>query len=188
MLTGGSANGADGRRKLKRSIGIVLGLLAAAAAPGGAEDFQAKVRTVLPQAAEFRESGARSYAILDASGRTLGVLQLERLDDRQRKLGYGGVIEIALVVNTEDEIVGVLVGRNQETPRFLNRVVASDFLKQWNKMTLARAATADVDAVSGATYTSTAIAYGVKKLSAALLAERQEPESKVQSAAPGHAD
>ena len=133
--------------------------------------FHRQVRKAMPETDSFHRKGKAVWEILDRSGSRLGTLYLETVDDSQRTMGFGGPIEIAIVVNGKDEISGILVGKNQETPRFLKRVAAAGFLKKWNGMTLKKAAETDMDTVSGATYTSAAIASGVKKLAASLIGE-----------------
>jgi len=164
--------------KLWSLAGMLLGALVCAA--GSAEDFQAKVRAAMPEAAKFVRRGSAAWEIQNASGKKLGMLHLESIDDGERKMGFGGTIEVALTLNDKDEISGVLIGRNQETPAFLNRVSAAGFLQKWNGMTLKQAAAAEVDAVTGATYSSAAIAFGVKKLAASLLGEtpQKAPEAE----------
>ena len=135
-----------------------------------AQVFQEKTRELMPRAARFRESGGQSWEILDDSGGEIGTLHQERISDSERQSGFGGTVEVALVTGADGKIVGALVGKNQETPGFLRRVVASGFLKRWNGMTAKQAAKADVDAVTGATYSSNAISHGVKTLAKSIAA------------------
>lgn len=136
--------------------------------------FHKQVREKMPGLASFSRKGSRSWDILDKDGKKLGSLHLENIDDSQRKKGYKGTIEVAIVLNEKDEICGVLVGKNQETPAFLKRVQAAGFLEKWNGMTLKKAAETDMDTVSRATFSSSAIAFGVKQLAASLLGEGSE--------------
>ena len=135
-----------------------------------AQVFREKTRELMPGAARFRERGGQSWEILDDSGGKIGALHQERISDSERQSGFGGTVEVALVTGTDGKIVGALVGKNQETPGFLRRVVASGFLKRWNGMTVKQAAEVDVDAVTGATYSSNAISHGVKTLANSLSA------------------
>ena len=80
-------------------------------------------------------------------------------------------IEIALVLTPERRITRVLIGKNSETPRWLEKVKNSGFFTRWQNMTLAEAAAKKADAVTGATYTSTAIADGVYRCAAAYCEE-----------------
>ena len=155
------------KHKLLLSIGTLFAVLFCAAAEP-APVFQKKTREVLPAAARFRESAPLSWEILDGSGAKLGMLHQERIADNERQQGFGGTVEIAIVTRPDGKIAGVLVGKNQETPGFLNRVVNSGFLEKWNGMSLQDAAETTVDTVTSATYSSGAIAHGVKTLAADL--------------------
>ena len=161
---------------MKKTSFILAGALCflsvlTSAGDAGETLFHKQVREKMPALASFHQTGSRSWELLDKEGKKLGTLHLENIDDSQRKEGYAGTIEVALVVNEKDEIAGVLIGKNQETPRFLKRVQASGFLEKWNGMTLRKASENDMDTVSRATYSSSAIAYGVKNLAASLLGE-----------------
>ena len=158
------------KHKLLLSIGTLFAVLFCAAADP-APVFQKKTRELLPAAARFRESAPLSWEILDGSGAKLGMLHQERIADNERQQGFGGTIEIALVTGGDGKIAGVLVGKNQETPGFLNRVVNSGFLEKWNGMSMQDAAETTVDTVTSATYSSGAIAHGVKTLAADLADE-----------------
>lgn len=137
--------------------------------------FHKQIRKKMPELASFRQKGSRAWELLDKDGKKLGMLYLENIEDSQRLKGYAGPVEVALVLNEKDEISGVLVGRNQETPRFLKRVEASGFLNKWNGMTLQKASETEMDTVSRATFSSRAIASGVKKLAASILGEEASP-------------
>ena len=164
---------------MKKSTFILietLNLLSAFCLAAGDEEtlFHKQVREKMPGLASFSRKGSRSWDILDKDGKKLGSLHLENIDDSQRKKGYKGTIEVAIVLNEKEEICGVLVGKNQETPAFLKRVQAAGFLEKWNGMTLKKAAETDMDIVSRATFSSSAIAFGVKQLAASLLGEGSE--------------
>ena len=164
---------------MKKSTFILIGtlnLLSAFCLAAGDEEtvFHKQVREKMPALASFARKGSRSWDLLDKDGKKLGSLHLENIDDSQRKKGYKGPIEVAIVLNANDEICGVLIGKNQETPRFLKRVQAAGFLEKWNGMALQKAAETDMGTVSRATYSSSAIAYGVRKLAASLLGEETE--------------
>ena len=169
------------KRKLLLSIGTLFAVLCCAAAEP-ADVFRKGTKELMPAAAKFREAATGSWEILDASGARLGMLHQERIADNERQQGFGGTIEIALVTGSDGKIAGVLIGKNQETPGFLNRVIGSGFLEKWNGMTMREAAEAAVDTVTSATYSSGAIAHGVKTLAAAL-ADGDKPATGEKPAA-----
>ena len=80
-------------------------------------------------------------------------------------LGYAGPIYLKLQV-VNDTIKRVEVTENTETPSFFDEVVESGLLKSWDNMSLNQATTMQVDALSGATYTSNAILQTLQKTAA----------------------
>ncbi len=74
--------------------------------------------------------------------------------------GYNGPTPLKIHIKG-DVIQKIEALPNQETPGFFARV-QENLLNKWNGMTVKQAATADVDAVSGATYSSNAVKENVK--------------------------
>ena len=79
--------------------------------------------------------------------------------------GYAGETPLMVALDTKQQIVCVQMLDNQETPGFLQKVVNAGLLKSWDGMKPAKAVKKNVDAVSGATYSSTSI---IQTLQAAL--------------------
>lgn len=77
-------------------------------------------------------------------------------------IGYGGPTPLLIGVDTKGKIVGVQVLENAETPSFLRRVVRSGFLDNWNGLSVSDALQKEVDHVTGATFTSKAIAQSMQ--------------------------
>ncbi len=77
--------------------------------------------------------------------------------------GYGGAVPLEIRVDPSGTITKITVLGNSETPKFLQRVLDGGLLAHWNgKKAEAVLNEPDVDAVSGATYTSTAIIANVR--------------------------
>jgi len=157
---------------------ICLGFLAASAAaacggeiPSAVKPFLADpaLQPVKAKAFVLRKPGV--YAVRDASGNPQGTLYVETIGDNERQKGYAGTIEVAILADNQNRVAGVLIGRNHETPNYLNRVRKSGFLKSWNKLKLEEVPGKQVDTVTRATYSSGAILSGVRKLAAARAAE-----------------
>jgi electron transport complex protein RnfG len=74
--------------------------------------------------------------------------------------GYNGPTPLNIYIKN-DKIQKIEALPNDETPGFFERV-KSGMLDKWNGMTVAQAATANVDAVTGATYSSNAVKENVK--------------------------
>ncbi len=70
--------------------------------------------------------------------------------------GYGGAVPLTVYLKN-DRVARVEVRANRETPDFLEYVIGKGLLERWNGLTLSEVASLEVDAVTGATYTSTAI-------------------------------
>lgn len=74
--------------------------------------------------------------------------------------GYNGPTPLKIYIK-EDKIEKVEALPNDETPRFFE-MVKTGLLNKWNGMTIKQAASAKVDAVTGATYSSNAVKENVR--------------------------
>lgn len=74
--------------------------------------------------------------------------------------GYNGPTPLNIYIK-EDKIEKIEALPNDETPRFFE-MVKTNLLHKWNGMTVKQAATANVDAVTGATYSSNAVKENVR--------------------------
>lgn len=166
---------------LKRIVCCAAAALALAA--GGAEipnevkPFVKDAGPLLAGAEAFVLQKPGVYRVKDAAGKPLGTLYVETVKDDRRKMGYAGTIEVAIFADNDNNVAGVLLGRNQETPSYLNRVRKAGFLQSWNKLKLEEVPGKEVDTVTRATYSSDAILAGVRNLAAAqtVKAEPAEP-------------
>ncbi|MGN0236997.1 MAG: FMN-binding protein [Lepagella sp.] len=75
--------------------------------------------------------------------------------------GYGGAVPVEIYL-TDQKIDSIVLLPNMETVSFVDRVKESGLLESWNGKSITEALEAPVDAVSGATYTSTAIINNVR--------------------------
>lgn len=76
-------------------------------------------------------------------------------------IGYAGPVPVEITLR-DGKIEKVEALDNTETPAFFSNVVSSGLLDSWQGMTAAEAAEAEVDAVTGATYSSTALIQNVR--------------------------
>lgn len=74
--------------------------------------------------------------------------------------GYNGPTPLNIYIK-DDKIQKIEALPNDETPGFFARVQES-LLSKWNGMTVKQAASANVDAISGATYSSNAVKENVR--------------------------
>ena len=88
--------------------------------------------------------------------------------------GFNGPTPLLIALDAENRIKNVVLLENQETPNFAQHVVEGGLYEAWNGLTPDEALNKDVDAVSGATYTSN----GVKKSLIARLKAYQRQSKK----------
>lgn len=98
------------------------------------------------------------YEIQNAKGDKVGTLLFSSPYSDGVK-GFNGPTPLLIALDAEGRIKTVALLDNEETPRFAQRVVEGGLYEAWNGLTVDEALGKDVDAVSGATYTSN----GVKK-------------------------
>lgn len=132
-------------------------LTAAEAAPAECRQYTDDIQAILPNAAAYGSMTARKVQLLDAKNQVIGYLLLPPAGKRERVEGYNGVVNAAVVVSPDNKILGVVIGENNETPRFLDRLRNAGFLKRWNGKKPSEAAKLKVDAVTRATYSSNAV-------------------------------
>ncbi|GAH52873.1 unnamed protein product, partial [marine sediment metagenome] len=73
--------------------------------------------------------------------------------------GYGGAMELAIMVDTSGGVIGLNVLSHKETPSYMNRISKKNLKKDLIGKTYSDSLTEgiDIDAVTGATYSSRAI-------------------------------
>ena len=166
------------KRLLVFATAVSALLAVGAEVPEPVKPFVKEAERVFPEAGEFTLLKPGVYQVRDGNSNVLGSLYLETIGDSERQFGYAGTIEIAVLFDKEQRVAGVLIGKNQETPSFLNRVRAARFLESWNKLKMNEIPGKEVDFVTGATYSSSAIHAGVRKLAESYL-KMAENEKKV---------
>lgn len=76
--------------------------------------------------------------------------------------GFGDNIPLAIVFNSNDEVEQIYFFPNNETKSWLNMLEKDGFFETWNSLSAEKALDLEVNAVSGATYSSKAIIQIVK--------------------------
>ena len=76
--------------------------------------------------------------------------------------GFNGETPVMIALDAKKVIRGVYMLPNVETPQFAQRVKDAGFFATWDGMTVKQARKKSVDTVSGATYTSRAVAQSVQ--------------------------
>ena len=76
--------------------------------------------------------------------------------------GYAGETPVMIAFNAKKRIAGVYLLANQETPKFVKHVEQTGYFNNWNGLAVKKALKKKVDTVSGATFTSRAVAESVR--------------------------
>ena len=88
-------------------------------------------------------------------------------------IGFHG--SIPMEINMKDgKIANIIILDNEETPDFMERVINANLVEKFYGLTPKEAVSLEIDAVSGATYSSTAIIKSVKQRME-IYQEAQEP-------------
>lgn len=124
----------------------------------------------------LRQKNLFSWSVSDNEGRICGtVASSGPFADAIE--GYAGTTPLYVYIDTLGVVRSVVSGQNDETPRFYRRVVETIF-PQWCGLETGEALTLDIDAVTGATYSSNSIVQNMK----AVLAAYQDASYRVASA------
>lgn len=136
--------------------GKEMGTPVADVAPTSADDVPASVKAALGLTdARWLPCDTVSWMLQSGTtGQTLGrVVSSVRIAPDVS--GFAGPVPVYVYVDTARVVRNIVVADNAESPDFLRR--ASAVLEAWKGKTLEKTADVKVDAVSGATYTSTAL-------------------------------
>lgn len=120
-----------------------------------------ELQTAFPKAAYVEMTATATYAVKNASGKVIGTVLLSSPYSDEIK-GFNGPTPLQIALDEKGKIIEVRVLNNNETPSFLKRVVDTGFLNSWNGLTAEEALNKEVDAVSGATYSSNGIKNSLK--------------------------
>lgn len=98
---------------------------------------------------------------LDSAGHCLGAVASSH-PDQDSILGHSGPVPLLIGADTEGRIQKIVLLENHETPSFVRRIERAGFLESWTGLAIPQAAELQVDAVSMATLTSSAIVRTVR--------------------------
>ena len=124
-------------------------------------------------AAKVQTVDTAYYEVKDAKGNKLGTILFSSPYSDGVK-GFNGPTPLLIALDADGRIKNIVLLENQETPNFAKRVVEGGLYEAWNGLTVDEALGKDVDAISGATYTSN----GVKKSLVARLKAYQKQLKK----------
>ncbi len=120
-----------------------------------------EVQPYFADAAKTKAIDTAFYEVKDAKGNKLGtVLFSSPYSDGVK--GFNGPTPLLIALDADGRIKNVVLLENEETPRFAQHVVEGGLYEAWNGLTPDEALDKEVDAVSGATYTSNGVKNSLK--------------------------
>ena len=120
-----------------------------------------ELQTAFPKAAYVELTTTATYNVKDNKGKVIGTVLLSS-PYSDKIMGFNGPTPLQIAMDEKGKIIEVRMLNNNETPNFLNRVINAGFLNSWNGLTAEEALNKEVDAVSGATYSSNGIKNSLK--------------------------
>ena len=135
-----------------------------------------RIQEYFAEAAEVQPIDTSFYEVKDANGEKIGtVLFSSPFADNVQ--GFKGATPLLIALDAEDVIKNVVLLTNHETPRYAQMVVDGGLYDSWTGLNVEEALDKQVDAVTGATYTSN----GVKNTLTARLEVYQRQLTKDRS-------
>ena len=114
-------------------------------------------KQIFKTAETFEKTGSECvFNVSDASGKMLGRVLYAKPDETS-VAGFGGNLRVVVGISPDGKIAGIELGENYESYGFIERVRETGFFEKWNGLSIEEAAKADVDTISGATMSTTAI-------------------------------
>lgn len=125
-------------------------------------NIESFLQQALPQADSFEKlNGGDTYAafMTNSAEEVIGYVSVGEAT------GYGGPMKVAIATDLEGNVTGLSIIEQRETPSWYNRVVNNNYIDSLLGKSYADSFELDndVDGVSGATYTSRAIADAVRQ-------------------------
>lgn len=120
-----------------------------------------EIHDLFPDAQQLQLLDTSYFAVKNAENETVGSVLLSSPYSDGVK-GYAGPTPLLIALDKEGKIMQVRILANRETPGFLKSVTNAGFFESWNGLTVDEALQKNVDAVSGATYSSRGIQNSLK--------------------------
>lgn len=119
-----------------------------------------EAKTHFPKADSISRNENNSYHIYE-NGNIIG-LAVNTSPFSDDIFGYNSITPLTIYIDENDKIIEVEVCPNKESRGYMNKVLKSGYLKSWDGLDIVEALNHQVDAVSGCTYTSTAISQSLQ--------------------------
>ncbi len=120
-----------------------------------------EIKIIFPNVASYKLEKINRALVLDSNNQKIGYA-LHTLPDCSEFKGFAGNIPMIIGLNDKDEIIGIVAQKNSETPPFFNKVTEAGIFNKWNGKIASEAVTLKVDAVTGATMSSSCIIKSVQ--------------------------
>ena len=118
-------------------------------------------RTVWSEATSVELTTDGIYEV-KKGGTLLGFI-MRSTPQSEKTIGYIGQTPLLIALDTKAKVYRVVALENDETPGYFAMVTRAGLLDAWNGLSVAEAVSAEVDAVSGATYSSRAVIQSLQK-------------------------
>lgn len=125
-----------------------------------ADGIETTIVKAFPEAKKVKNTD-KWTEVYNAKGKLLGYVVYSKPASNSIK-GYAGETPVMIAFSKKQVIQGVYLLPNVETPNFVKHVEETGFFKTWNGLTVKEAKKKKVDTVSGATFTSRAVAQSVQ--------------------------
>lgn len=138
---------------------LLVGMLALTSCGQNVEWPDLPVTEITPyfsEAAQTQTIDTAFYEIKDAKGNKLGTVLFSSPYSDNIK-GFNGPTPLLIALDAEGRIKNVVLLENQETPWYAQHVKHGGLYEAWNGLTPNEAIGKEVDAISGATYTSNGV-------------------------------
>ncbi len=113
-----------------------------------------------PEADSLALEDVNLYNVFDDGNKIGTIVNTSPLSDEI--YGYNSITPLTIFLDENDRISEVEICENRETRGYLNKVINSGYLDLWDGLTPKEASTYNVDAVSGCTFTSIAVAQSLQ--------------------------
>lgn len=120
-----------------------------------AQKVSDEIKQIFPEARKTVDKGAWTE-VQGKKGSVIGYVAYSKPASNGIR-GYNGETPLRIAFDSKKRIISVQLLPNNETPSFVNRVSDACYFKSWNGLSVKEALNHKVDAVSGATFTSTSV-------------------------------
>lgn len=118
------------------------------------------VKSVFPDAEKVEKIDDYWYRVIDSLNTTLG-FAMSSMEHCKDVRGYNGATPVLIVTDKKHVIKKVALQSNYETQSFVRILDNSGFFDSWNDIYVQKASAAEVDGITGATFTANAVAKNV---------------------------